>query len=148
MDAPRLGVELELHLPASTTATAIWDLGHICDLHHSSQQHGNLNPPSGAGDCTCILMDTSGVHYCWATTGTPYLQILRDFFLSFRGPKEGQRFLLNQRQLKIFRMSPCGVFWGSRPEPHNHSTNPATTQIHVARTGTMNIQTESKKINK
>ena len=34
-------------------------------------QHQILNPLSKAGDGTHILMDTSWVHYCWATTGTP-----------------------------------------------------------------------------
>ena len=34
------------------------------------QQHGILNALSGATDLTCILMDSSRVHYCWATTDT------------------------------------------------------------------------------
>ena len=50
MEVPRLGVELELLLPAYTTATATWDLSHICNLHHSSQQHRILNPLSRARD--------------------------------------------------------------------------------------------------
>ena len=40
-------------------------------LHHSSWQHQIPNPLSKARDWTCILMDSSGVHYCWTTTGTP-----------------------------------------------------------------------------
>ena len=36
MEVPRLGVEWELQLPA--TATATWNLSHVCDLHHSSWQ--------------------------------------------------------------------------------------------------------------
>ena len=36
MEVPRLGVELELQLPANTTATATSDPSRICDLHHSS----------------------------------------------------------------------------------------------------------------
>ena len=39
----------ELQLPAYATATATWDPGHICDLHHSSQQRWNLNPLSEPG---------------------------------------------------------------------------------------------------
>ena len=35
VEVPRLGVELELQLPAYITATATWDLNCICDLHHS-----------------------------------------------------------------------------------------------------------------
>ena len=31
MEVPRLGVELELQLPAYTTATATPDLSHVCD---------------------------------------------------------------------------------------------------------------------
>ena len=33
---PRLGVESELYKLAYTTVTAIQDLSHVCDLHHSS----------------------------------------------------------------------------------------------------------------
>ena len=50
MEVPRLKVELELRLPAYTTATAMQDLSHICDLHHSSWQHQILNLPSEARD--------------------------------------------------------------------------------------------------
>ena len=38
MEITRLGVRLELQLPAFTTAIATPDLSHICDLHYSSQQ--------------------------------------------------------------------------------------------------------------
>ena len=69
MDIPRLGVESELQLPA--TATATQDPSHICALHHSSQQRSILNPLSEVKDWTCALMDISLVHYHWATVGTP-----------------------------------------------------------------------------
>ena len=36
MEAPKLGVELELQLLACTIATATWDPSHVCDLYHSS----------------------------------------------------------------------------------------------------------------
>ena len=39
MEVPRLGVELELQLQAYTIATAPWDVSHVCNLHHSSQQY-------------------------------------------------------------------------------------------------------------
>ena len=42
MDVPRLGVELELQLPAYTTATVKQDPSHICDLHHNSWKHRSL----------------------------------------------------------------------------------------------------------
>ena len=40
MEVPRLGVKLELQLPAYTTVTAVGDLSHIYDLHHNSRQRG------------------------------------------------------------------------------------------------------------
>ena len=48
MEVPRLGVYPEPPLPADTTATAMQDLSHICDLHHSSRQRQILNPLSEA----------------------------------------------------------------------------------------------------
>ena len=39
MEVARLGAEWELQLPAYTTATAMQDLSHICDPHHSSREH-------------------------------------------------------------------------------------------------------------
>jgi len=68
MEVPRLEVELELLLPTIAAATATWDPSHIFDLHHSSQQCWILKPLSEARDQTCILLDTSWVHYHWATT--------------------------------------------------------------------------------
>ena len=70
MEAPRLGVKLELQVPAYTTATALQDLSCICDLHRSSQQCRILNSLSKVRDQTQVLMDTSRVRYCCATTGT------------------------------------------------------------------------------
>ena len=64
MEVPRLQVESDLQLLAYTTATAMWDLSCICDIHHSSQRHQILNLLSKARDQTRILMDTSWVHYC------------------------------------------------------------------------------------
>ena len=43
MEVTRLGVELELQLPASARGTATPDLSCICNLHHSSRQHRILN---------------------------------------------------------------------------------------------------------
>ena len=61
MEIPRLGVGLELQLPAYTTATATPDLNHICDLCCSLQQHHILNPLNKARDQTRILMDIMSV---------------------------------------------------------------------------------------
>ena len=72
MDAPRLGVKLALQLPACATATATWDLGCVCDPRHSSERWQILKPLSKARDRIHIFTDISGVHYHWATTGTPF----------------------------------------------------------------------------
>ena len=61
MEVPRLGAELELQLPAYTTATAMPDPSLTCDLSHSFQQHQILNPLSKVMDRSCNLMDTSQV---------------------------------------------------------------------------------------
>ena len=61
MGVPRLGVELMLQLLAYTSATAIPDLNHICDLCCSLWQQQFLNPLSEARDWTHILTDTSRV---------------------------------------------------------------------------------------
>jgi len=72
MEVPRTGAESEPQLPACTTATAMPDLSHICNLHCSSWQGQILNPLSQGRDQTCILIDVSWFRYCWAKTGTPY----------------------------------------------------------------------------
>ena len=63
MDVPRLGVESELQLPAYTTATATRNPSHICDLHHSSEQHWIPNRVIEARDQICILVDPSRVYF-------------------------------------------------------------------------------------
>ena len=62
-EVPRLGVQLELQLPAYTTATATRDPSLIYDLHQRSCQRQILNPPSEIRDQIHILMDTNQVHY-------------------------------------------------------------------------------------
>ena len=71
MEIPRPRVESELQPPACATATGMWNLNSICNLHHSSWQRWILNPLKGARDQTCVLMGTSWFRYHWATTGTP-----------------------------------------------------------------------------
>ena len=63
MEVPRPGIEWKLQLQTYTTATAMWDLSCVGDLHHSSWQRWILNPLSGARDRTRVLKDTSQVHY-------------------------------------------------------------------------------------
>ena len=54
----RAGVELELQMPAYTTATATQDSSCICDLCCSSQPCWIFNPVIEARDQTCIFTDT------------------------------------------------------------------------------------------
>ena len=63
MDLPRLGLELQLHLPAYTIATAMPDPSSICDSNPSSQQCQILSSLSEASYQTDILMDASQVCY-------------------------------------------------------------------------------------
>ena len=70
MELPRLRVKSELQLLAYTTATAMPDPSHICDLHHCSWQRQILNPLRERRDRTCILMDASQIRFCWAMAGT------------------------------------------------------------------------------
>ena len=56
MEIPSLGVELELQLPAYTTATAMQDLGRVCNLHHSLCSAGSINPLSEARDQTSWIL--------------------------------------------------------------------------------------------
>jgi len=83
MEVPRLGGESELQLPAYTTATATQDLSHICDLHHSSWQCQIPNPLNEARDQTCILMNTSQIHFCCSAMVTSWLLILTIPFTFF-----------------------------------------------------------------
>ena len=59
MEVPSLGVELELQLPASTTATAMQGPSHVYNLHHSSRQRRILNSLSEAKDRTRNLTETT-----------------------------------------------------------------------------------------
>ena len=74
MDVPRLGVKLELELPATTTAMP--DPSDICNPHHSSGQRQILNPLSKARDQTCILMDASWVCNPLSHNGDSWLPYL------------------------------------------------------------------------
>ena len=58
VEVPRLGVELELQLPAYAMATAMPGPSCVCDLHHSLRQCRTLSL-SKARNQTCILMYTS-----------------------------------------------------------------------------------------
>ena len=47
MKVPRLGVESELQLQTCTAATAMPDLSHVCNPHHSSRQRQILERGQG-----------------------------------------------------------------------------------------------------
>jgi len=74
VEVPRIGVQLELQLPAYITATATQDPSHICDLHHSSWPCWILNPLSEARD------RTSWIRFHCATMGTPLTSICAKIF--------------------------------------------------------------------
>ena len=71
MEVPRLGVELELQVPAYARATATWDPSLVCNLHHSSWQYRIVNPLSEGRDRTATSWFLVGFVNHWATMGTP-----------------------------------------------------------------------------
>ena len=76
MEVPRLGVELELELPAYITATAMWDPSHVCDVHHILWQRRILNSLSKARDGTCVLWILVGFINHWAMMGIPEVKCI------------------------------------------------------------------------
>lgn len=83
-EVPRLGGELELQLPAYTTAPAPArpDPSCICDLRHGPRQRGTLSLPSEARDRTRTLVESSQIHLCCAPTGTPcHSHLFKKLFL-------------------------------------------------------------------
>ena len=83
MEVPGPGVKSELQLLAYTiaTATARWNVSHICELHHNAQLHQILNPLSEARDQTHILKDTSQAPNPLSHSGNSpgWLTVLPDF---------------------------------------------------------------------
>ena len=74
MEVPRVGVKLELQLPAHAIATATQDRSLVGDLHHSSWQCWILNPWSEARDQIQVHMDTS-----WIRFAVPQRELLAIF---------------------------------------------------------------------
>ena len=70
MDVPRLGGRIRAAAASLGTASAMPDLSHVCDLHHSSWQCQTPDPLNEARDQTRILMDPSQIHFLCATIGT------------------------------------------------------------------------------
>ena len=50
---------------------------HNCNLHNSSRPCQIPNPLNEARDQTCILMNASHIHFCCATTGTPWRELYK-----------------------------------------------------------------------
>ena len=72
MEVPRLEVQSELQLPVYITATTP-NPSCVCDLYQSPRQYQIFNPLSEAWDRTCILTDTSQIHFHCTTMGTPWV---------------------------------------------------------------------------
>ena len=62
---------------------------------HSSQQHWNLNTLIEVRDRTCVFMDSSQVHYHWATVGIPHLFFNIIWEKCFGGPSINLYFLIH-----------------------------------------------------
>uniref|UniRef100_A0A4X1T5W7 Secreted protein n=1 Tax=Sus scrofa TaxID=9823 RepID=A0A4X1T5W7_PIG len=71
-----------------TTATAMPDPSHVCNLHHSSWRHQILHALSEARDRTCNLIVPSRIRFHCATTGTPCF-FFKVGFLAFCGVGHG-----------------------------------------------------------
>ena len=64
MEIPRPGVHSELQQPAHTTATAIQDLSHVCNLHTPQlTAMPDSQPTEKARDQTRVLVDTSQIRF-------------------------------------------------------------------------------------
>ena len=76
----------------------IWALSAIYTTAHGNAR--SSKPLSEARDRTCILMDTSWIHYRWAMKGTPTLIISASFCLVWN-----QGTCLSQKEFSIsFKM--------------------------------------------
>ena len=86
MEVSRLGFWWK-QLLAYTTATAVQDLSRVCELCHSSWQSWISNSLIEARNWTCILMDTSQIHFHCTTWELWYVKI---FYFTI-----GPRLILN-----------------------------------------------------
>ena len=89
------------------------DPSHVCDLHHSLRQCWILNTLSEARDRTCILMDSSQIRFCWATTGTS----LWDVFTSFLLPQFAKGYMNWYKYPPAWVPSSCSVNAGFHHPP-------------------------------
>ena len=101
------------------TATAIWDLSHIFNLHHSSWQQQILNPLSEARDRTCNLIVPSRIRFHCTTTGTPSLYL--SLFCLF----------------VLFRATPAAYEVAAASLCHNHSNSGPTPRLVAGNAGSL-----------
>ena len=71
MEVPRLGVKLELQLPAYTTATASWDPSSAATYTTAHSNSGSLTHWTKPGTTTSWILVR--VLYCWAAVGTVHI---------------------------------------------------------------------------
>ena len=82
MEVPRLGIQLEVRLPAYARAVAMPDLSHICNLQHSSQQCQIPNPLIEARDWTLNFLVPRWIPFHCTMMGTPHTALLiRNFVM-------------------------------------------------------------------
>ena len=113
VEVPGLGVKSELQPMAYTTAMAMPDPSHICDLHCGLLQRWILSPLNEARDRTHILMDTSWAREPWATRELCTHRTGGDF--AFAGQLHTAHLLLeNQKH--------CFLGVGSHLEPRQQPT--------------------------
>ena len=136
MEIPRLGVELELQLPAYATATATWDPSGICDM--GSEWYFYTTAHSNAGSLT---------H--WARTGIKpvsswiLVRFINHWAMKGTSPEASplydkqQRscrrslFVIKQSLGKIAVIFPIGGIW-TRRNTHTHTHT--HTHIHTQTT--------------
>ena len=115
MEAPRLGVESDLQLPACSTATATQvlsqDPGRLCNLYCRSRQHQILYPLSEARDWTHIIMDIIQLCFHWATVGTPFLWLFKVIFTFLAGHFTYYSTLVNAFVLDLVNVYQKTFFW-------------------------------------
>ena len=108
MEVPRLGVKSEPQLLTYATATATWDLSHVCDRCCSVWQWQILNRLSRIWDRTCNLMHISQVH-CHEpgiepTSWGSISQVLNPAVLSHNG---NSYFSISSTTLKLLTCQAC-----------------------------------------
>ena len=82
MEIPGWGVESELQLQVSSTATATKDLSCICNLHHSLRPRGSLTHWARPG-IEPPRRDNARSLTHWARTGTPSSEVFEISINSF-----------------------------------------------------------------